>query len=188
MPEQTHVSPDGVKYRLIATRTTTPTTDSEAKEIRVETDSIEVIVSDSRVISRGSQFGHVAIIVDEIAYSRAYDGYDSKKTYAQYVTVQESFRDSVGYVLRVSPGEKKKIEAELKRRVTVTNGDPTRHGYSLLDDSCSSNVADVLNLVGIVAYDPRWSAFGMVSPEDIAVGLSHSKRVKEKRVYPKEGS
>jgi hypothetical protein len=47
-------------------------------------------------------------------------------------------------------------------------------------------VADVLNLVGIVAYDPRWSAFGMVSPEDIAVGLSRSKRVKEKRFYAKE--
>jgi hypothetical protein len=58
--------------------------------------------------------------------------------------------------------------------------------YSLLDDNCSSNVADVLNLVGIVAYDPR--GFGMVSPEDIAAGLSHSKRVKERRFYPKDGS
>jgi len=31
-------------------------------------------------------------------------------------------------------------------------------------------------------------AFGMISPEDIAVGLSHSKRVKERRFYPKNGS
>lgn len=114
----------------------TPTTDSEAKEIRIQTDSVEVIVSDSRLVSRGSQFGHVAIIVDGIAYSRAHDAYDSKKTYAQYVSVQQSFRDSIGYVLRVTPEEKKKIEAELKRRVAVTNGDPARHGYSLLDDSC----------------------------------------------------
>jgi hypothetical protein len=188
MSEQTHVSPDGVRYRLIATRTTTPTTDSEAKEIRTETDSVEVIVSDSRLISRGSQFGHVAIIVDDIAYSRAHDGYDSKKTYAQYVAVQVSFRDSVGYVLRVSPEEKKKIKAELKHRVAITNGNPSTHEYSLLDNSCSSNVADVLNVIGIVAYDPRWSAFGMVSPEDIASGLSHSKRVKERRFYPKDGS
>ncbi len=188
MPEQIHVSPDGVKYRFIATRMTTPTTDSEAKEIRIQTDSVEVIVSDSRLVSRGSQFGHVAIIVDGIAYSRAHDAYDSKKTYAQYVSVQQSFRDSIGYVLRVTPEEKKKIEAELKRRVAVTNGDPARHGYSLLDDSYSSNVADVFELAGIVAYDPRWSAFGMVSPEDIAVGLSHSRRVKETRSYPKSGS
>lgn len=188
MPEQIHVSPDGVKYRLIATRTTTSASDSEAKEIRAETGSVEVIVSDSRLISRGSQFGHVAIVVDGIAYSRAHDGYDSKKTYAQYIATQESFRDSVGYILRVSPEEKKRIETELKHRVAVTNGNPAHHGYNLLDNSCSSNVVDVLNLVGIVAYDPRWSAFGMVSPEDIAVGLSHSKRVKEKRFYPKDGS
>jgi len=188
MSDQTHISSDGVKYRLIATKTTTPTTDTEAKEIRVETDTVEVIVSDSRLISEGSQFGHVAIMVDGIAYSRAHGGYDSKKTYAQYVAIQETFRNSIGYVLRVSPDEKQKIETELKRRVAATNTDPQHHEYSLLDDSCSSNVADVLNLVGIVAYDPRWSAFGMVSPEDIDVGLQHSKRVKETRLYPRTGS
>lgn len=188
MPEQIHVSPDGVKYRLIAARSTTPTSDSEPKEVRAETDSVEVIVSDSRLVSRGSQFGHVAIIVDGVAYSRAHDGYDSKKTYVQYVAAQESFRDSVGYVLRVSPDERNKIQTELKRRVAITNADPARHEYSLLDNSCSSNVVDVLNLVGIVAYDQRWSLLGMVSPEDIAVGLSHSKRVKERRFYPKDGS
>lgn len=186
MSDQIHVSPDGVKYRLVGSKTTTPADDTEAKKILTQTDSVEVIVSDSRLVSRGSQFGHVAIIVNGVTYSRAHDGYDSKKTYAQYVTTQQSFRNSVGYVLRVSPDEQKKIEAELKRRVAVTSRNPAAHGYSVLDNSCSSNVADVLNLVGIVAYDPRWPAFGMVSPEDIAVGLSHSKRVKEKRIYPKE--
>lgn len=188
MPETIHVSPDGVKYRLIATKTTTPTSDAEAKEIRAETETVEVIVSNSRLISRGSQFGHVAIVVNGITYSRAHEGYDSKKTYAQYVAIQETFRDSIGYVLRVSPDEKNKIEAELKRRVAVTNADPKHHEYSLLDNSCSSNVADVLGMVGIVAYDPRWSAFEMISPEDIIIGLSHSKRLKEKRFYPKDGS
>ncbi|CAJ0870818.1 hypothetical protein R20233_01719 [Ralstonia sp. LMG 32965] len=186
MSDQIHVSPDGVKYRLVGNITTTPANDTEAKKVLAQTDCVEVIVSDSRLISRGSQFGHVAIIVNGVTYSRAHDGYDSKKTYAQYVATQQSFRNSVGYVLRVSPNEKSKIEVELKRRVAVTSRDPVKHGYSLLDNSCSSNVADVLNLVGIVAYDPRWSAFGMVSPEDIAVGLSRSKRVKEKRFYAKE--
>ena len=69
MPETIHVSPDGVKYRLIATKTTTPTSDAEAKEIRAETETVEVIVSNSRLISRGSQFGHVAIVVNGITYS-----------------------------------------------------------------------------------------------------------------------
>ncbi len=107
MPEPIHVSPDGVKYRLIATKTTTPISDADAKEIRAETETVEVIVSNSRLISRGSQFGHVAIVVNGITYSRAHEGYDSKKTYAQYIAIQETFRDSIGYVLRVSPDEKK---------------------------------------------------------------------------------
>ena len=188
MPDQIHVSPDGVKYRLVETKTTTPSNDIATKKILVETDSVEVIVSDSRLISRGSQFGHVAIIANGVAYSRAHEGYDSKKTYAQYVAIQQSFRNSVGYVIRVSPDEKSKIEAELKRRVAITSRDQATHSYSVLDNSCSSNIADVLNLVGIVAYDPRWPAFSMISPEDIAVGLSHSKRVKEERFYPKENS
>ncbi len=84
--------------------------------------------------------------------------------------------------------KKNKIGAELKRRVAVTNADPKHHECSLLDNSCPSNVADVFGVVGIVAYDPRWSAFEMISPEDIIIGLSHSKRLKDKRFYPKDGS
>lgn len=188
MPEQTYISPDDVRYRLVATTTSTLATDTTTNEMKTRADSIEVIVSDSRMVSRGSQFGHVAIIVDGVAYSRSHDGYDSRKTYAQYVATQRSFRDSVGYVLAVSPDEKKKIETELKRRVALSNGVSGKPGYSLLDNSCSSNVADVLNLVGIVAYDPRWSALGIVSPQDVAVGLSHSKRVKVRRLYPRDSS
>jgi hypothetical protein len=185
MSEQVHVSPDSVKYRLIATRTTTPTTDSQVKAIRSETATVEVIISDSRVAALGSQFGHAAIVVNGTAYSRAPAGYDSKKSYEQYIAAQQSFRDSVGYILSVSPEEQTAIEAELKRRVEVTNRDPARNEYSLVANNCSSNVVDVLHLVGILAHDPR--GFGIVSPTDVAVGLSHSKRVKEKRFYRKLG-
>jgi hypothetical protein len=183
MPEQIHVSPDGVKYRLIATRTTTPTTDSEAKEIRTETDSVEVIISDSRLISRGSQFGHVAIIVDGKVYSRAHEKYFT--TGRDDYLYRNAYRNRVGYVVRVSPGERQTIKTELERRVRLFTLDPKSHEYSFLDNSCSSNVADVLNTVGIVAYDPRWSAFGTVSPADIVTGLNHSKRVTRKIEYPK---
>ena len=109
MPEHIHVSPDGVRYRLIATRTTTPTTDSEVKEIRTETDSVEVIVSDSRLVSRGSQFGHVAIIVDGIAYSRAHRRLRFNKENAQYVAVQESFGFRWLCPPGMSPQEKRKF-------------------------------------------------------------------------------
>lgn len=186
MLEQIHVSAEGVKYRLIAIRPTTPTTESEAKQILVQTATIEVIISDSQLIRFGSQFGHAAIVVNDIAYSRAPRGYDAKRTRAQYISDQQEFRDSTGYLLRVSPHEENAIETELKRRVELYNRDPTDSGYSPFGNSCSSNVADVLHLVGILAHDPR--GFGVVSPADLAVGLSHSKRVKEKRIYRRIGS
>lgn len=186
--EQINTLPDWVEYRVVATTAATSPSDVEPKEVHEHTDSVEVIVSDSRLISRGSQFGHVAIIVNGIAYSRAHDGFDSTKTREQYVAIQGTFRDSVGNVLRVSGREKKKIEAELKRRVAATGSDPAQHSYNLLDNSFSSNVADVLSMIGIIAYDPRWSAFGIISPRDIAAGLSHSHRLNERRFYSKDGS
>lgn len=186
MLEQVHVTPDGVKYRLVAIRASTPAMEPQLKVLRAQTATVEVIISDSRLAKFGSQFGHAAIIVNGIAYSRAPTRYDAKRTYAEYVSDQRNFRDSTGYVLRVSPQEERAIEAEVKRRVEASNHDPVRHSYSLLGNSCSSNVADVLRQVGILAHDPR--GFGIVSPADLAVGLSHSKRVKEKRFYRKIGS
>jgi hypothetical protein len=150
---------------------------------KAQTDSIEVIISDSRMISRGSQFGHVAIVVDGVAYSRAHSIY-ATMPYKEYIAAQMAWRNSIGYVLRVSLDEKNKIETELKRRVTITTQDPGNHKYDILSNSCSSNVADVLDMVGIVAYDPR--GFGVVSPSDLAVGLPRSKRLAEKRDYPKK--
>lgn len=183
MLEQLHISPEGVKYRLVAIRAGTPATEPQLRALRAQTATIEVIISDSQPARFGSQFGHAAIVVNGIAYSPAPRGYDSTNTYAKYVAVQQSFRDSIGYVLRVSSDEERRIEAELMRRVEATNSDPARHAYSLVGNNGSSNVVDVLQLVGILAHDPR--GFGIVSPADIAVGLSHSKRIKEKRLYRK---
>ena len=146
-----HIPPHGVQYQSITNQTTEPTVKSKGKLIRTDTTTVEVIISDSRPATFGSQFGHAAIIVNGIAYSRAPGGYDSKRTYVEYVAAQRNIRDSIGYVLRVSREEERRIRTELKRRVEVTNGDPTRHRYSLTANSCSSNVVDVLHLVGILA-------------------------------------
>jgi hypothetical protein len=50
--------------------------------------------------------------------------------------------------------------------------------------SCLSNVADVLDMVGIQSYDSR--GLGVISPQDIAVGLSKSKRVYKKNLHKKQ--
>jgi len=183
MSEQAHFSPDGVKYRLVAARTTTPADDTSAKEISVQSTTVEVMVSEPRLLSFGSQFGHVAVIVDDKVYSRAHEKYfaTDRNDYLH----RNAYRNSVGYVIRVSRDEKKIIETELERRVGLFTLDQKSQEYRLLDNNCSSNVADVLNAAGIVAYDPRWSVFQIVSPADIVTGLNHSKRVARKIEYPK---
>jgi len=176
MSEQVHISPDGVKYRLVATKNTTPTTDTQAKPITVDSQEVEVIVSDGRLISQGSQWGHVAIAIDKKVYSRAHSTYYTT-TLDKYLS-DNSYRDSIGLVLRVSESEKQKIQAELERRVAI-NAE-----YSLISNSCSTNVADVLEMIGILAHDPRYLDTP-VSPKELLIVVSRSKRIKKRIDYPK---
>ncbi|CAE6781763.1 hypothetical protein [Paraburkholderia haematera] len=203
MSEQTHVSPDGVKYRLIASKTTTPTKNASAKEIIVDSTTIEVVISDSRLFSVGSQWGHVAIDIDGIVYSRAHEEYVKidKHTYfyggvvnltnGSIRTGGNLWRDNVGLVLRVSPAEKEKVKRELERRINVDRAfkraHPSESTYSLFDNSCSSNVADVLETIGILAHDPRWLPTP-VAPAELDAVLEKSKRLSKKNYYPKQAN
>ncbi len=54
MPEQDSRLPRWGEISIDRDSNDHATTDSDAKEIRAETDSVEVIVSDSRLVSRGS--------------------------------------------------------------------------------------------------------------------------------------
>lgn len=203
MPEQTHVSPDGAKYRLVGSKTTTPTTNRSAKEVLVNTTTIEIIVSDSRFRSLGSQWGHVAMEIDGVVYSRAHEEYVKidKRTYLYGGTVTLTnrsiqtggnlWRDNIGLVLRLSTHEKNKIRQELERRVSVDRDfkkkQPNASTYSVFDNSCSSNVADVLELIGILAHDPRWLPTP-VTPAELSAILQKSKRLANKNYYPKQAS
>jgi hypothetical protein len=203
MPEQIHVSPAGVKYRLVASRTTTPTNDTSAKEIIVNSASLEVIVSDSRLRSVGSQWGHVAIEIDGTVYSRAHEEYVKidKHTYfyggivhltnGSIRTSGNLWRDNLGLVLRVSPAEKEKVKRELERRVSVDRAfklaHPNESTYSLFDNSCSSNVADALESIGILAHDPRWPPTP-VTPAELDAVLQKSKRLAKMNHYPKQAN
>lgn len=169
-------------------------------DIPLET-SIEVIVSDSRLISRGSQWGHVAIEIDGIVYSRAHDEYVKieKPTYfyggvvnlanGSIRTGGNLWRDNVGLVLKISQDEKTTVKHELERRVSVDNEfkrtHPHESTYSIFDNSCSSNVADALESIGILAHDPRWFPTP-VTPAELAAVLEKSKRFAKKNYYPKQ--
>ena len=83
------------------------------------------------------------------------------------------YRDSTSLVLRVSNSEKQMMKAERERRVT-SNGK-----YSLFSNNCSTNVADVLEMIGVLAHDPRYFATP-VSPKELLLVVSRSKRLKKR--------
>lgn len=178
MPEETITAPNGEKLRKIASVKTTENADNKVKSIYTDSTTIEVIISDSRLISSGSQFGHVAIIIDDTVYGRAPNGWDtdSKSNYLVRQQVKMN-RDSVGFVLRISSSEKSKLLSLIKSRMSA------KTPYDLGSDSCSSNAAELLGGIGIQAHDPRWSA--LITPTDMAVALSRSKRLSTKITYPK---
>ncbi len=178
MPDQTIKSPDGEILRLIAKMKTTPHSDNIAKPISTDSETIEVLISDSRLISSGSQFGHVAIEINDQVYGRAHSGWDQDglKSYLYRQQVKMN-RDTVGFVLRASPEQKKQLLTEIKQRKQRNTA------YDLGTDSCSSNAAEVLGGIGIIAHDSRWSV--IVTPTDMAVALKRSKRLIKINSYPK---
>ncbi|MEN7526668.1 PAAR domain-containing protein [Cupriavidus sp. DL-D2] len=154
-------------------------------------DTIEVFVFDSRYWPPDSSFGHAAIGIDDVIYSRAHSVYykGSLTDYLRSNTRERWWdelrarwrgmnRDVVGLVMRLSSEEKGAIQDELERRVRESAP------YSLTRNSCSSNVADVLEMVGILAHDPRYLATP-VSPAELLGVLEKSDRLIERRFYPK---
>ncbi|MDT6962421.1 PAAR domain-containing protein [Cupriavidus sp. SZY C1] len=161
-----------------------------ARAAQAEED-IEVFIFDSRYWPPESSFGHAAIGIDQVVYSRAHRRY-YKGSLADYLRSNTRdrwwdnilqrwrgmHRDVVGLVLRVSPAEKKTIRDELDRRVLEDAP------YSLTRNSCSTNVADVLEMIGVLASDPRYLATP-VSPAELMRVLEKSDRLIERRFYPK---
>ncbi|WP_197685558.1 hypothetical protein [Achromobacter sp. MFA1 R4] len=144
--------------------------------------TVEILVSDGRFVSMGSQWGHVAIDVGGTVYSRGHADYYvmPRATYLE----RNSFRETVGLVLEMSAKEVAVIASELRRRVAL------KTPYDLVGNSCSTNVADVLEKVGVLAHDPRyqWDASRRtaVSPKEILIIVSRSSRLQRRNIYPKQ--
>lgn len=171
MPGQTHTSLDSAAHRSTAANAFT----SATEHIAADPLTVEVIVSDGRLFSRGSQWGHVAIAIDNKVYSRAHSMYYTT-TLDKYLA-DNKYHDSTSLVLRVSNSEKQMMRAELERRVT-SNGK-----YSLFSNNCSTNVADVLQMIGILAHDPPYFDTP-VSPKELLIVVSRSKRLKKRTNHP----
>jgi len=183
-------NPDGKRLKRVASRTTTDSVDDLPKTVEVQREFIEVLILDGLLLSPGSQWGHVVIDIDGVVYSRAKKTYH-RGSYRDYLISQtrEEWierdgrtrgmnRDGSGFLLWVTPGEKKAIHMELERRVNENRK------YSLLINSCSTNVAEVLAIAGIVSKDPRYFDTP-VSPKEMFMMLGRSSRLVERRDYKK---
>lgn len=172
---------NGETLRLVASVETTPHSHAEPKSIHTDSTTVEVIVSDGRMQSLGSQWGHVAIDIDGQVYGMSPKGYDQRLR-SKYLE-DNGYRDSIGVRLRVSQQEKENMRAELDKWRKL--GTP----YNLLANSCSTNIADVLESIGILAHDPRFffapNSTAGVSPKELLIVIKRSKRVASTHDYPK---
>lgn len=174
-------SENGKPLNRIASKTTTPTTNNKAKKIPIKFEIVEIIISDSIAVSMGSQFGHTAIVIDNIEYGRAHPGWD-KDTKEHYLYRQQvaMHRDSWGYEIKVTSAEKQKILKEINKRMRE------QKDYSFFNNSCSSNIAEIFETVGIKVHDPRFEFLDTISPADLMMGIKHSSRLARENVYPKK--
>lgn len=135
---------------------------------------VEILISDSRLISRGSQFGHAAIDINGTIYSRGRSGWFTT-TREDYLDRQQNFRDTVGLLLDTTPGEDDAIEAKIVERIEGGGR------YDLTSDSCSSNISDALDVIDIETKGP-WQ-FDIVSPADLLSNIPKSGRLLNRYLY-----
>lgn len=168
--------PNGKILTLVAQRRTTPLPADAPKPIYIEREFIEVLVFDS-MPNPSSIMGHAAIEVRGITYNRQADGYRRQAPTA-YIYREAAQRDIIGIRLWVTPMEADALQADLENRVNAGKK------YDLLRNSCSTNTAQALENIGILAHDPR-NIQTPVTPAELLSVVSKSNRVVERRLYPK---
>ena len=143
-------------------------------------ETVEILISDSRLISMGSQFGHVALNINNTVYGRAPNAWDVDNK-VNYIFRQQvaMHRDTWGYVLAVTKEEKAKLLEELMKHKAINRK------YNLINNSCSSAMVNVFSVTDILIVDPRWN-FGAITPADIMNSLKKSPRLIKQIIYPKK--
>lgn len=137
---------------------------------------VEVFIHDSRLVSSGSQFGHVSIAVGEQLYSMSHNGLYQTNV-DDFMNRQQTFRDTVGFKLDVTSSQAKTISDKMLEFDGTT--------YDLFTNSCTTTVTTALEAAGIPATDPRffpWSA----TPTELITALKHSPHVTETNTYDKQ--
>lgn len=148
----------------------------------VQDQAAEVFIFDAMMLSPGSQWGHAAVDIDDTIYTRAHSQYSFIER-GKYLRNNSFIRDFVGLVLKVSSREKKLMKQEFERRIAE------QKPYDIISNSCSTNVAEVLESIGILAYDPRFqhnpTSSNAVTPKELLIVVSRSDRLIRRINYNK---
>lgn len=132
----------------------------DVAEILSNIQSIELLIAEPSS-NKGSQFGHVAFIVnDKLEFGMSTNGWDVREKQQFISSYHRLNRAVLGYELDISKVSKMDIAHSLL--------DKMKKGeiYNLLDNSCSSALVAVFGQANLNIVDPRWS-FSIYSPADI---------------------
>jgi hypothetical protein len=149
-----------------------------AANMAARTELIEIIVGEGLSERKESYFGHMAISINGTVYSQVPGAYETIP-HVVYIQKQGKRRSSRGFVLRVTPEEKRKIETEL-----IVRAGPNAADYGTIFNNCTTSIVRALKEVGIVVHDPRFNLF-TASPVDFMIGLQRSDRLFMQKSYPR---
>ena len=113
-------------------------------------------------------------ICTPIAFGRAADS-------QQYRDGNQSFRDYVSLTLRINADEKARLMREINKKMAE------QQPYDLRTNSCSAVVVELLESIGVVAYDPRFqfvpASTDFVSPKEVLIMVSRCRRLVKRTEY-----
>jgi hypothetical protein len=144
--------------------------------VTVQTEQIEIIIGEG-TLGKKSAFGHMAILINDIVYTQGPEGY---KIYSHenYIRNQSYFKNSFGFILRVTADEKRIIETEIKRHFNLNTN------YNELFNNCTTAIVNALDKASIIAHDPRFIFF-TASPREFMTVIQRSDRFVTKKFYSK---
>ena len=139
--------------------------------------TVELMIADKRLISRGSQFGHIALAINGIEFGMSPNGWDVREKHTFINSYTSQGRPVISYQLSMTSERKRSLVN------AILNSMQEAKVYNLLDNSCSSVMVKVFAAANTNIVDPRWS-FNIYAPADINNFLRNTIPNKDIVYYP----
>lgn len=138
--------------------------------------SIELLIADSGG-KPYSPFGHIAVAVGGIAFGMNQESWEIEPKAEFIRRYNKQKRDVFAYRMEVKPADTERFTDQLLNQVTPCSQ------YDFTQNSCSSNMVQLFDSVGMTVADKRWN-FKIPSPSDINRFLNQTVSKDRVRLYP----